>query len=181
METVSQETLVETLSNAPQSASFVSFESVTEPRLLKTDNPYYDSETKTWNLRKISRTTGIINFVYENSVNNQREREGLEADFESHPRRWGSRVDGTPLVEHKGRFYLEVNVQSSESRYVDNMGREVPREELEEFFGSRSSSSRQGVEDKVILRDYKISSINQINMFGQQYDVIRVDQNIQIG
>lgn len=47
-------------------------------------------------VEKISTVNGMINFNYENSVNNQREREGNEEVFESAPRQWGKRLYETP-------------------------------------------------------------------------------------
>ena len=52
---------------------------------------------------KHAKVNGMINWTYENSVNNQRarEHEGDIADlehFEALPRKWGVRVKGTPFV-----------------------------------------------------------------------------------
>jgi hypothetical protein len=173
------------LENVPSRASFVSFRTVTTPRMRKTVNgrgtPYneYHDEDGNCTVRKVSEVRGLVNFVYANSVNNQREREGVEPDFEPEPRRWGSRVDGTPLVRHvkngEERFYLEVKVESATSTYYDENWNEIDREEIEEYLYSSSGSSRQGVEDRVILRDYRLENVDEITMFGETYDVIRTD------
>lgn len=152
--------------------TFVTLTSVTTPRMRKTDNPYYKGSGE-WNLRKISRVNGAIGWVYENSVNYQREREGKEADFESYPRQWGQRLYPTPLVYHpkKDKYYLEVKVEKRlETKYVTNNGKEVPIEELKPFLYN-SSGGRQGVDNKIKLRDYSIKNIKKIRMNSVQYEL----------
>lgn len=169
---LTQEELVEYLIEAPKRASFVNFVARTTPRMRKTDNPYWDSESRVWSIRKISKILppSLINFQYKNSVENQREREQGEdfEPFEPEPRSWGSRVEGTPLVEHKGRYYLEVKLEERESRFVDLEGNEIPREEIEEFLYSSSQPSTQKTEKEIRLRDFKISSIEEINVYGDE-------------
>lgn len=165
METITKQELRDMLLNARRGANIVSIETETTPRMRKTDNPYAGR------LVKQSKINGMINWYYENAVNNQREREGKNADFEAKPRRWGSRIHGTPLVEHKGKYYLELKVENRYGKtYIDDQGNEVPQEEIDEFLYN-SSSSRQGVEDEVILRDYKLDSIKAIKMNGKKYKV----------
>lgn len=165
METITKQELKDMLLNARRGANIVSIETETTPRMRKTGNPYAGR------LVKQSKINGMINWYYENSVNNQREREGKKTDFEAKPRQWGKRVKGTPLVEHKGRYYLEVKVENTYGKtYIDDQGNVVNQEEIEEFLYN-SSSSRQGVEDKVILRDYKLDSIQSITMNGKKYKV----------
>lgn len=169
---LTEEELVNYFMEVPGRASFVTFVSRTTPRMRKTDNPYWDSETKEWSIRKISKVLppSLINFQYKNSVENQREREQGEdfEPFEPEPRSWGSRVDGTPLVEHKGRYYLEVKLEKRESRLVDLDGNEVPWKEVEEFLYSSSQPSTQKTEKEIKLRDFKLSSIEKINVFGDE-------------
>lgn len=163
--------LVEFLLNAPSRASFVTFRSRTTPRMRKTVNPYWDADNREWNIEKVSVVNGIINFIYANSVENQREREGLDLEeFEPQPRMWGERIPDTPLVEHKGNYYLEVKVENVlETVYVDSGGNVVDREEIEEFLYSSSQPSTQKTEKEIILRDYKIQNLEQINMYGGNF------------
>lgn len=124
-------------------------------------------------LTKVSRVNGIIGFRYTNSVNNQREREGLEKDFVAQPRKWGIHMyDGpnmTPLVFHKGKTYLEVKVQRVLDTRYEWQNRVIPAEELEGYLPAKRESSRQGVENLVILRDYDVNNIEEITMQGQTY------------
>jgi hypothetical protein len=122
-------------------------------------------------LIKVSVVNGIANWHYEPAVNRQREREGKPVDFEALPRKWGNREKGSPLVEHKGKLYLELKVEKSLGhRYFEN-GVEVPAEEVEPFLRP-ASKSRQEVDREIILRDYSITSIEAATINGERYKVI---------
>jgi len=139
-------------------AMIITIEAETLPQMRKTDNPYLGT-------RKVSAVNGVINWVYEIAVNNQRLREDKEADFTAFPRKWGKRIKGTPLVEHKGQYYLEMKVQSAKAHYVQGDA-EIAVSELIPYFYERSKS-RQGVEKEVILRDYALENIKGIRWGGE--------------
>lgn len=139
-------------------SNFVSIESETEPKLKK-GNPFNG-------LVKISRINGIINFLYQNSVNNQRLREGKENNFEPLPRKWGQKIQGTPLIVNKDQYYLELKVEKSDSEYIMN-GKPVDYESIKPY--TYSSKSRQDLDKEVILRDYNLSSIRKISLQGETY------------
>jgi hypothetical protein len=140
-------------------ASFITITALTEPDWLAAretgENPYKNHVVKR------SVVNGVINWKYENSVNNQRAREGLSPDFESLPRKWGERIHGTPWVEHKGKTYLELKVENVLSTtYVDENGVELNSELVKHYIKpSHSGGERQGVEREVILRDYNLNNI----------------------
>lgn len=154
-------------------SEFVTIVSTTRPKVLKKDretgepNPFGE-------IVKVSRANGILGFRYENSVNNQREREGGERDFVAEPRSWGQhvkRADGglSPLVEHKGRVYLEIKVERSlGSTYYDASGTERTYAELRGILPKAKESSRQEVENPVILRDYALANIREIAIGGEE-------------
>ena len=124
MATMTRSDLVEKMKGR-KGAFFVTIVAETDPRLLKTDNPYVGTT-------KISRVNGLLNWIYENAVNNQRFRENQPLDnngeveqFTALPRKWGVRVkreDGTvtPLVEHKEKQYLELKVQQALATNIDS-------------------------------------------------------------
>jgi len=177
---LTQDGLKEMLANLPRRAAFATFTAETTPRMRKTEDgrgtPYNEFHDDDGNclVTKRSRVNVTINFNYGNSVNYQRERENGEdhEPFEPEPRQWGERVEGTPLVEHKGSFYLEAKVENVlETEYIGPNGNVIPREDMEEYLYSSSGSSRQGVEDPVILRDYKLKSIRQISVNGDDFIV----------
>jgi hypothetical protein len=160
MQTLTKQEALNTLMNV-KGTTFMSIETTTIPK-LKAKNPFKD-------LKKVSLISGAIGFNYENSVNNQREREGLENNFESKPRAWGHRIDNTPVVEHKGKHYLEVKVQSSKSEYFDGDLR-IDVDKIKPWM--YSNSSRQELNKEVIVRDYSLDSIFRMNLNKKEYRIV---------
>jgi len=119
-------------------------------------NPFFG------NIIKITRVNGVIQWIYEVSVNRQRVRENKVPDFEAFPRSWGDRIPHTPLVEYKQQLYLEVKVEKRDFNYFTlTNGTEVVPEVIQPFL-KPESKGRQGLERKVILRDYMLNNINSI-------------------
>lgn len=143
-------------------ANIISFRSTTEPKVKKTA-PFI-------NLRKGSHVNGIIGFNYSNSVNNQRLREGNEEKFEAHPRAWGERIGTSPVIEHKGQYYLEIKVEKTltNPEYFDDNG-PVEAEAVKPHLYARSPSKRQETDKEIILRDYKLESLDQIRINGKDF------------
>ena len=141
--------------------TFASIVTESIPDMRKTDNPFFGK------VKKTSRFVAIIgNWSYENSVKNQFEREGLDVqDIEIKPRKWGSRIRGTSIVEHKGSYYLEAKIEKYlESHYFDDNGNTIDKQLLTPYLKTRSdeSSTQSDLEKKVILRDIKFESIKEI-------------------
>lgn len=165
---------LETLLRNQRGTTAVALVAETVPTMRKTGNPLAG------NLVKLSRVSGMIGFRYANSVNNQRLREetpeladGAIEQFEALPRTWGTRIEGTPLVEHKGRLYLEVKVErmlERQFRRIDT-GEIVPDELVAPYLPERRESARQQVAKEVVLRDYKLDSIVQLSLRGEQYEI----------
>lgn len=146
--------------------SFVTIVAVTDPRMRKRDNPYAGR------VQKRSTVNGAIGWIYQNSVNRERVREELEADFESFPRKWGERIKGTPFVEHKGKTYLELKVEKSISTEYLLDGEVIDKSVIEEWLPKRKpEGERQQVENPVILRDYDLSNIKEISFDGMRIQV----------
>lgn len=144
-------------------ARIVTIEAETPLRMRKTNNPYVGAV-------KLSTVNCVVNCNYSNSVNNQCAREDIDTEFESAPRQWGQRIQGTPFVEHKGEFYLETKVERSlgETKIVHN-GKELSWEDVQEFLPKKNEGARQPNEKKVIWRDYKVSSIKSVTVNGTTY------------
>lgn len=139
-------------------AAIVTIHTDTEPAMNKTGNPYVGA-------RKKSSVNGMINWIYECAVNRQRIREGLTPDFQAYPRKWGQRIQGTPLVEHNGKYYLEMKVQHADSiYYVGQM--EIPSADITPYLRPLSKT-RQGVTREIILRDYALENIKGITYGGE--------------
>lgn len=175
MPTLSRAELVEKMQNR-RGAFVATIVAETVPAMRKTGNPYVGAT-------KISRVNGLLNWIYENAVNRQRCRENTPVDangevehFEAAPRKWGQRIrrdDGTvtPLVEHKGKHYVELKVERSLGYEYRHNGQPVDAEAIEEFLPDRKEGARQEVENPVILRDYSIENIRQITIDGIVYEI----------
>lgn len=159
MKTITKSELIDLLSKI-KGTTFVSIETKTVPKLKS--NPFT-------RLEKVSKVAGAIGFIYENSVNNQREKEGLNKDFKAKPRKWGVKIPHTPLVKNKDKYYLEMKVQNSSSDYFENNQR-IPLDKVVPYM--YTGSSRQNVSKEVILRDYLIDNITRIKLNKEEYNVV---------
>ena len=166
---ITQRQLEEMLANQ-KGATMVTVVTRTEPRMRKTGNPFVGR------VFMISRVNGVANFIYGNSVNRQREREGTEADFQAEPRKWGERVKGTPLVLHKGQMYLELKVERSLGHtYVFANGSALTDTDvtsLKGFLYKSSQAKTQQTDKEIILRDYKVANIVAITMGRIRYTIV---------
>ena len=148
-------------------ATAVTIVARTELAMRKTGNPYVGQ------IFKVSRVNGMIGFRYENAVNNQLGREGEAKDFIAKPRSWGVHIDGTPLIEHKGNYYLEMKVEKSlDHRYEDASGNELDDVTLDlvrAFMPVKNKPVSQGTEKEIICRDYKVEKILSITYRGTCY------------
>lgn len=174
-------------------AAFAALHANTEPE-FKAGFPYVGS------VRKLTKANVLVNFIYENAVNNQRLREEKEADFVAEPRRWGSRIrlddNGkvryTPLVFIEDsyphifplanvlkipadRLYLEVKLQSRVSQYtLDNSPvTDAKTLKIIQYFMRKKSTEgrRQRLKTPVILRDFSLLSLRELHMSGEIYKI----------
>lgn len=156
----------------------------TEPEMVKKDRETGDANPFADRVTKYALVNGIIGCHYGNCVNNQRLREAdpqtqEEAEavpvFEPLPRSWGTRLDGTPLVEHNDNLYLEVKVERVlNSGYKVDGRLATPAEvaEIERYLPRRRSEGRrQEVERPVVWRDYRLDHVVGLRLNGQQLEV----------
>jgi len=147
----------------PTPATFTA-ETVLDMR--KTDNPYYKK------VMKRQKSNVFINFSYENAVNKALTKEGKDAEFEAQPRKWGQRVPGTPLVLHNGAYYLTARFLNNEPKVVLlNEGVEIERDVVAEFIPEKTSTGNQGLENEIVVRDFSINNIKEIQFGGTKYIV----------
>lgn len=149
----------------------VSLESETVPPLRK-GAPWAD-------LRKRSFTNGVINFIYSNSVNNQRIREGQPLDREGNieifyaiERTWGRRLRGTPLVAYRDKLYLEVKIQKVLHNIFLVSNSQIATELVNPWLRRKTESGRQQVDKPVILRDFALESLRSITVNGKNYAIL---------
>lgn len=139
----------------------------TTPSMKMMANPFKS------NVFKLARVNGLINWNYENSVNNQRAREEKEPDFESAPRQWGSLIK--MFVEKDGHLYLQIKVQNVLSTsYMDRYGKTLSDKDLEildKFLKIPPPSNTQDLDKEVICRDYALENILEAKFNNNVYIV----------
>jgi len=149
-------------------ATPVSITAVTTPQQRKTGNDHLP-------IMKVSRMNGMINADYEKSVNRQREREGLEADF-TRGAGWGEHIS-TAIVQGKNGLSLAIqpnpNNPPPSSVYVGT-GTGIPTvitSEPGEFINPPYTGNSQGVAKKIPYRRVLISNIAGIVIGKTEYIV----------
>lgn len=107
---------------------------------------------------------------YANMVRRRLEKEGKDPDsFELKPRTWGKRLKGTPFVEHKGEYYIEVIfLHPGKTEYLLD-GKVVPKDVIVGLPPAKKEAHQGGLDNKVIIRTYKVSSIKGITIDKQHY------------
>lgn len=154
--------------------SFARAKTVTEPDMNKTGNPFHGL------VEKVSDVRGIVgNWNYARSVQNQLDRESIDVEFVPHERKWGNRIEGTGIVEHKGKMYVEMKVEGtgSEPEYRwKNSGillTESELSELKKFLRkSAAPATQESIEKKIVLRDYKLDSIVEFNFQNEKFKIV---------
>lgn len=155
---------------AIQGASFIGIDTHTDVLLTGgKQNPQQGRVTK----RMLGAT--VMAFTHQN-VNAYKamvqRRLGLEGkdpeDFKLSERAWGTRVPNMPIVEHKGSYYLEVIfIKPGNAEYLLD-GVVVPESAI---IGLKKAApgKQGGLEDKVIIRDFKAESITALRIDGKEF------------
>ena len=109
--------------------------------------------------------------AYENMVNRRLLAEGKAMKFEVGPRPWGERLEGTPFVVHKGTMYLEVIfLKAGKKHYtVDNVKVNADTIQGLDVDEDREEGNQNGLENKVVIRTYKVANIKNITINGTTY------------
>ena len=148
--------------NTPTLAKILS---ETIPGMKKTNNPYYEGTVK------LSEKNVQIAFNYTEAVNINRALEGKDFDFVAKPRKWGQRIGTTSIISHNGMMYVEARLlKNLETHYFHN-GQEIDKSVLTEVLNKPSSSKTQDLENEIIVNDFKLNSIRQIQLNDTLYTI----------
>ena len=88
------------------------------------------------------------------------------ADFVLSPRKWGQRIPETPFVEHNGNFYLEVIFLHAGEVHYELDGQPIEAEDIQGLEVNRREAAQGGLNDKVIIRTFKVENIDRITING---------------
>lgn len=159
---------VQNLGKKPQFATIIS---QTEAQLIKPK-----TVNQKWiGLKKVSYKLVILNFIYENSVIAQMEREGIDPEsFEGKERTNGLVFyPNSKCLMHnqdKTKDYLWYKLEKSlETRYF--LGeKEIAKEDLVDvLYVPKSSSTQELLEKKIIVNNLKLENLLAIKANGQIY------------
>lgn len=160
---------IHTLLDSIRGNTFAAMDCITEVKGLKggKKNPMQGRVTKHTTGNRVQLFTSHKG--YKNMVNRRLEAEGKVADFEPAALPWGSRIDDSPLIEHKGQFYLQVifHKAGAVQYYLDN--KPIDKDDIEGLVERESNAGRTGLEDgnEPIVRTFSLDSIREIRMMGE--------------
>jgi hypothetical protein len=104
---------------------------------------------------------------YENMVKRRLSKEGKDAEsFVLGSRVWGTRIAGTPVVEHNGKQYLEAIFLNSGKVHYEVDGKTVPMSEITGL-ESVTEGEQGGLDNKVIVRTFAEDSIVKVRINGK--------------
>ena len=113
---------------------------------------------------KVQTINVELNAEYEIKVNTARMLEGKEQDFEVEARKWGVH-NNKSIIEKNGQLYLQVieGDRIGSPVYETEDGVEVKYDDLKPFIPAYNASAKQGLEDEVKVRTFKLENV--IGMF----------------
>jgi len=161
---------LEQILSAVNGNTFISMDTVTVPVLKGgKSNPMQGRVQK--------RNTGASIMVFQNKkahgyanmVERRLAKEGKAPSFELSPRKWGSRIPNLPIVEHKGRQYLEVIFLKSGTTTYTLDGKDIEAKDIQGLDLDKLEGKQGGLNDKVIIRTFKVESIVRLSVGGKEY------------
>ena len=160
---ITKDQLVDMLLNWNMGAQPVSIQYVTQPKLNKEGKIVFGSVTK------VAKVGGMIGYIYENSVNNQLEREHKERDFMAKSL-WngkGKRLSkALTMHTEKQTLYLTYKLQQTfRSFYFDNDLNPLPKNEVKKYL-TGSKPTNQGVNEgnEIHHREISINNVKKLKL-----------------
>jgi hypothetical protein len=156
MQTITPKELLKRF-NEVTSSKIVTIVMNTEVKLLKKNRdtkepcPYVG-------VRKRTRCTVMLGTDYENGVNNRRDKEGEDRNFEAQPHAWAEHTDKPVISTNKAGDQSYANVRLLETHDVEYTmdGKEIDREALRPFQSPKKPPKNQGVEKPVEWRNVSV-------------------------
>ena len=158
---------------------FINLVTLTVPTMNKKGNPFYNTETKDFSVRKLS-STNYRTSNYQNRVNSNMDKEGIEGEFISLKPSGKTHVEGTEclLVSDKDPnvFYFMVERFDEVKPTVEYFNNGLPMNQLDveilkSWLPERSDSSRQEQDRKVMVITPLVSNIKRFSTESMVYEV----------
>lgn len=149
--------------------TFVGIDTVTEVKLKGgRKNPHQGRVTKRMTGAQIMVFTNSETNAYDAMVRRRLAEEGRDPDsFVLGERAWGTRIAGTPFVEHKGEYYLETIFLKSGAVEYQLDGVAIQKDQISGLEEREAApESQAGLERKVVIRTFKLDSIIGLRAMG---------------
>ena len=167
--TQAKTTLPEILSNI-NGATFIGVDTLTEVKLTGgKKNEFQGRVTKASVGNSVMVFTNKNSNGYKNMIQKRLIAEGKDPeDFQLSERKWGVRVENTPFIKHNDELYLEVIfLKAGESTLlVDGL---PFKGEIPGLPEAKEPTGQGGLENQVIIRTFKASSIVRIRADKQEF------------
>ena len=161
--------LVQMLLNWNYGAQPAAVQYVTSPKLNK------EGKARFGDVTRIANIGIMLGYNYQNSVNNQRERENELKDFMSQPLWKGKGKRLSPCLSthvEKETFYMSYKAQQTfKSFHFDTALNLIPVSLLKPFF-PQSSNASQGTEKAIYHREISIDNIRRLKFKKTTYEII---------
>jgi hypothetical protein len=151
--------------------TFVNIVMETPVRMNKTGNPYYG--------KVIKRTSGnyLIGNDYENRVNNNMEKEGMERTFIVEPPKGKEHISKCVLIDtktHTTHYLMMERFDEIHPQVEFTMdGDPIEKALFESFMVKVYESQKQEQDRKIQPITPKLSNIRHISIDGMKYDVLQ--------
>lgn len=154
-------------------SQFVNIVTETEPRMRKTNNPYLGR------VKKQTRQNYLLGSKYEQRVQNNEKKEGLDVQFKTESSRVGRHLSKVVLYNDKtNTHYLQLEpfteiVPSEVTFFLDgNEVNEIDMILLQDFIQNSTESQKQVQDKKVFVKCPKFENILEMTMSDTIYKVV---------
>lgn len=108
----------------------------------------------------------------ENMVNRRLAEAGKTSTFRVGPLPWGERVDDLPLIQNKGKFYLQTVLlaEGKKEYFMGNTDMRIENDLLFAYGIKKRFIGNQDLprEDQVLMNTYNIENIKRIVLMGEE-------------
>lgn len=158
-----------TLLSTIDKPTFTNIVMETEVRMKKTNNPYYGKVIKR------SKCNYSLGINYENRVNNNEKKEGLEGNFETEKPSGKTHISKCLLVSDKDNSVHYVMLERfNEIKPINEYiceGNQIEKQLFEGYMTQVYESTKQEQERKVMVITPKIENIKEISLNGNHYTI----------
>jgi hypothetical protein len=158
---------------ATKGAAIIGLLALTDCKARKTGNPFGQ-------IFKQVRAVAFVGANYENAVNREGNRQGIETDFTGGQLPWGQWLIANKIIENKGKLYLRTQRTPGNRRkqaakvlnYRDTSGEFLSRDDVKPFLPVTTESAKQqsaGLAETVWVRTYAFDSLQKIRLNGETF------------